>query len=255
MTGNDLKVNLSGKTAIVTGASRGIGKAISISLALAGANVVIAARTEKESPTLPGTIHKTAEEIKKLGGKVLPIRCDVTIPKEVQNTIERSLRTFGIIDILVNNAGVLQGAGFQDTKLEDFINIYQVNVMGPFLCTQAVLPHMISQKSGSIVNISSGLAESTNPSNNIYSASKAALNRMMLKLAAEVYEHNIAVNLLNPGLTLTEGLIARIPPEEMLESASPPSRVGKPTVWLAAQTATSFSGRIVEASTFGDKWP
>jgi len=255
MTDKDLNADLSGRTAIVTGASRGIGKAISLALAKAGANVVIAARTEKESPTLPGTIHKTAKEINKLGYNAIAIRCDVTIHEEVQNMIERALSTYGIIDILVNNAGVLQGARFQETKLEDFINIYQVNVLGPFLCTKAILPHMVSHKSGSIVNISSGLAESTNPSNNIYSASKAALNRMMLKLAAEVQEHNIAVNLLNPGLTLTEGLIARTPPEEMLASASPPSRVEQPTVWLAAQTAMSFSGRIVEASTFGDKWP
>lgn len=254
MTGKGLNVNLSGKTAIVTGASRGIGKAISLALAQAGANVVIAARTENESPTLPGTIYKTAEEIKRLGGNALPIRCDVTILGEVQNMVEKALSTYGTIDILVNNAGVLQGAGFLETKIEDFNNIWRVNVMGPFLCTRAVLPHMLSRKSGSIVNISSGLAESINPNNNIYSASKAALNRMMLKLATEVAEHNIAVNMLNPGLTRSEGLMV-FNPTERLESAAPPSRAGPPAVWLAAQKATSFTGRIVEASTFGSEWP
>lgn len=254
MVEKGLKVNLAGKTAIVTGASRGIGKAISLALAQAGANVVIAARTEKESPTLPGTIHKTAEEIKRLGGKALPVRCDVTIAEEVQNMVERALSTFGAIDILVNNAGILGGSKFLETKIEDFNNIWQVNVLGPFLCTGTVLPHMISRKSGSIISLSSSLAETTYADSNAYSASKAALNRMMLKLAAEVAEHNIAVNLLYPGLTRSEGLVARMP-SGRLANASPPSLVGPPAVWLAAQTATSFTGRIVEAREFGSKWP
>ncbi len=254
MTDKGLNVDLSDKTAIVTGASRGIGKAISLALARAGANVIVAARTENESPTLPGTIHQTVAEIKKLGGKALPIRCDVTILEEVQKMVERVISIYGTIDILVNNAGVLHGPTFLETKIADFNDIWRVNVLGPFLCTQVVLPHMISRKSGSIVNISSGLAVSTHPNNNIYSASKAALNRMMLKLATEVAECNIAVNLLNPGLTRSEGLMTRHPPISW-ENAAPPSRVGPPAVWLAAQTAASFTGRIIEASTFGTEWP
>ncbi len=249
-----LNVDLSGKTAIVTGGSRGIGKAISLALARAGANIVIAARSEEEPPSLPGTIYKTAEEIKALGGKALPVRCNVTTAGEVENMVEKAMSTYGAIDILVNNAGVLHGATFLETEINDFDNIWRVNVLGVFLCTRAVLPLMISRKSGSIINISSSLAESTHPKNSAYSASKAALNRMMLKLAVEVAEYNIAINLLYPGMIRSEGMIIRAP-ANILDRLPPPSIVGPPTVWLAAQDAASYTGKIVQVNTFGSEWP
>ncbi len=255
MTGEGLNVDLSGKTAIVTGASRGIGKAISLDLARAGANVVIAARTEEESPAVVGTIYKTTEEIKKLGGKALPVRCDVTIVDEVQNMVEKALSTYDAIDILVNNAGVLQMTNFLETEIETFNNILRVNILGTFLCTQAVLAHMVPRKSGNIVSISSGLAESTHSDRNAYAASKAALNRMMLKLAAEIAEYNIAVNILNPGLTRFERPTEGMPPEVLEHGGSPPSLAGPPAVWLTAQNATSFTGRIVNVKNFGSEWP
>lgn len=254
MSEERLEVDLSGKTAIVTGGSRGIGKAISLALSQAGASVVIAARTEEESASLPGTIHKTAEEIRELGGQVLPIRCDVTNADDIQRMVEKTIEIYGTIDILVNNAGVLHGASFLETEPSDFQNVLAVNVTGPFLCSRAVLPHMISQKSGSIVNISSGLAESTHPGNNVYSASKAALNHMMLKLAAEVTKHNIAVNLVYPGMIRSDGMTARVQ-GAMLDRIPPPSIVGPPVVWLAAQDAASFTGKIVQVNTFGSEWP
>jgi len=254
MSEESLSVDLSGKTAIVTGGSRGIGKAICLALARAGASVVIAARSEEESPSLPGTIHKTAEDIKELGGSALPVRCDVTVADEVQNMVEKAMGVYGAIDILVNNAGVLHGASFLQTEIGDFSNVWQVNILGPFLCSRAVLAVMIPRRSGSIVNISSGLAESTHPGNNAYSASKAALNRMMLKLAAEVAEHNIAVNLLYPGMIRSEGMIARAP-GAILDRIPLPSVVGPSAVWLAAQDAASYTGKIVQVNTFGSEWP
>ncbi|MFC1943003.1 SDR family NAD(P)-dependent oxidoreductase [Chloroflexota bacterium] len=255
MVEKHLNVDLSGKTALVTGASRGIGKAISLALARAGANVVIAARSEEDSSSLLGTIYKTTKEIEDFGGRALPVRCDVTATDEVQNMVEKSVSVYGNIDILVNNAGVLYGASFLETEISDFKNVWQVNVLGPFLCTRAVLSLMIPRKSGSIVNIASGLAESTNSRNNVYAGSKAALTRMMLKLAAEVAEHNIAVNVIYPGLTRSEGLIAARAPSDMLDGLPPPSAVGPPAVWLAAQDAASYTGKICRVNTFGTDWP
>lgn len=247
-----MKIDLSDKTAIVTGGSRGIGRAICLALAQAGANVVVAARTEKEDLRLPGTIHKTAEEIKRNGGKANAMVCDVTSEAQVKGLVEKTLSAYGNIDILVNNAGVLHGATFMETGVEDFENLWRVNVLGPFLCTQVVLPHMMQRKSGSIVNISSGLAESTHPRNNVYSATKAALNRMMVKLAGEIADYNIAVNELNPGMIASEGMALRVP-AEMLERLPKPAIVGPPVVWLAAQNG-SFTGKIVNASDFGAGW-
>jgi len=254
MTEEDPAVDLSGKTAIVTGASRGIGKAISLALAQAGATIVAAARSDKESPSLPGTIYKTAEEIEELGGHALPVRCDVTAVDDVENMVRLAISTYSTIDILVNNAGVLHGANFQQAETSDFRSIWEVNVLGPFLCTRAVLPIMIPRKSGSIINISSGRAESTDTRNSAYSASKAALNRMMIKLAGEIAEYNIAVNLLYPGMTRSEGIIIRVP-ADILDTLPPPSMVGPPAVWLAAQDAASYTGKICEVKKFGSEWP
>lgn len=244
---------LSGKTAIVTGGSRGIGKAIALALARAGANVVIAARTERENPSLPGTIQKTVDDIRTAGGHSIAVRCDVIDAAQVKSMAETALHTYGAIDVLVNNAGLLHGMDFLHTEPADFENVWRVNVLGPFLCTRAVLPHMMERKRGSIVNISSGLAESTSPHNNIYSASKAALDRMMIKLAGEIAEYNIAVNQVYPGMIRSEGMMARMPGNPMLENLPLPATVGPPVVWLAAQPA-SFTGQICRVAEFGKGW-
>jgi NAD(P)-dependent dehydrogenase (short-subunit alcohol dehydrogenase family) len=248
-----LKVDLTGKTAIVTGGSRGIGRAISEALAQAGANVVIAARTEDDSTSLPGTIHKTTEDIKALGGNALAVRCDVTSAEDVKRMVETSIESFGAVDILINNAGALHGTSFLETEQSDFETIWRVNVLGPFLCSRAVLDHMMPLKRGSIVSISSGLSQSTHPGNNAYSASKAGLNRMMLKLSQEVVENNIAVNLLNPGFLRSEGVIAMVG-SDVVDRIPPPSVAAPSAVWLAAQDA-GFTGKIVDASKFGTEWP
>jgi NAD(P)-dependent dehydrogenase (short-subunit alcohol dehydrogenase family) len=254
MAKDHLDIDLSGRTAIVTGGSRGIGRAISLALAQAGANVVVAARTVDDSQTLPGTIHKTVQEIINSGGSALPLPCDVTSSSDVAAMVKKAIETYGTIDILVNNAGVLHGARFMDTKLEDFENIWRVNVLGTFLCTQAVLPHMIERKKGSIISVSSGLADSTHPGNSTYAATKAALNRMMIKLAEEVAEHNIAVNLLYPGMVRSEGIVARVR-SDVVDRLPSPDITGPPTVWLAAQDASGSTGKINIVSTFGTEWP
>lgn len=247
-------VNLSGKTAIVTGASRGIGKAISLALARAGAKVAVVARTVDDANTLPGSIHKTVTEIKKIGGSALPVRCDVTSEGDVRAMVKTVVNSYGRIDILVNNAGIFKMAKFMDTSLADFVDTWLINVQAPFLCTRAVLPVMLAQKSGSIISISSGLAESEHPNYSAYAASKAALNRMMIKLASEVAEANIAVNVLKPGGIRSEGMIA-IATDEMLARMPAPEIMGPPTVWLAAQNAGSFTGKLVTPIAFGTEWP
>ncbi len=254
MADKRLEVDLSGKTAVVTGGSRGIGKAIALALAGAGANVVVAARTEDDAASLPGTIHRTVDQIQAAGGRALAVRCDVTDADEVETMVVTARDAFDDIDILVNNAGLLHGPTFGDTDPADAERILRVNVLGPFLCAQAVLPNMAGRKTGSVISISSGLAQSTHPGNNLYSASKAALDRMMLKLAGEVAGDNIAVNLVHPGMIRSEGIVSRVP-REMADRLPAPEVVGPPVVWLAGQDAASFTGRIVQVSTFGTEWP
>ena len=136
------------RVAIVTGASRGLGKAIALAFAKDGAHVVVAARTEAEGPRLPGTIQKTAEQISLLGRRAIAVRCDVTDEQSVINMVEQTLKEFKAIDILVNNAGVAVYKPVIELPVKHFDLVLAVNVRGTFLCSKYVLPAMIMVRRG-----------------------------------------------------------------------------------------------------------
>ena len=195
-------MKLKDKVAIVTGGSRGLGKAIAMSLSKEGARVVVAARTEAGSKALHGTIYQTVDEIKAMGSDALAVKCDVTDEGSVNDMVGRTLDHFGRIDVLVNNAGVAFYYPIIETPLKRWDLVLRVNLTGAFLCSKAVLPGMIGQKRGSIINISSLAAderdEGTVPTGVAYAASKAGLDRLTLGLATEVGKYNIAVNAVKP---------------------------------------------------------
>ncbi|MFC1862698.1 SDR family NAD(P)-dependent oxidoreductase [Thermodesulfobacteriota bacterium] len=195
-------MKLKNKVAIVTGGSRGLGKEIAMGLSKEGANVVIAARTEKGSKELPGTIYETAENIKDTGSDAMAVKCDVTDEESIDKMIHETLDHFGQIDVLINNAGIAFYYPIIETPLKRWELILRVNLTGAFLCSKAVLPRMIEQKSGSIVNISSLAVderdEGTVPTGVAYAASKAGLDRLTLGLATEMGKYNIAVNAVKP---------------------------------------------------------
>lgn len=148
-------MKLAGKVAIVTGSSRGIGKAIALELAREGADIVVAARTEVARGPLPGTIHQTAEEIRALGRHALAIKVDLTQEKDVETLINEALSQFGRIDCLVNNAGINVTGKLLDIPLRHYDLLWSINIRGIILCAKAVLPHMIARKEGNIINVSS----------------------------------------------------------------------------------------------------
>lgn len=204
-------MKLKGKVAVVTGASRGLGRAIAIGFSKEGANVAVAARTEVDKKELPGTIYQTAEEIKALGMEALAIRGDVTDEESVRAMVDAVFSRFGRIDILVNNAGVAFFYPIAETPLKRWETVLKVNLTGAFLCTKAVLPHMMKQKSGSIINISSLAADerdsNTIPTGVAYAVAKAGLDRFTWGLAVETGKYNIAVNCLKPKEPVnTEGM-------------------------------------------------
>ncbi len=140
---------MKGKVAIVTGASRGIGKAIALAYAKEGATVIVAARSETApSERLPGSIHETVEQIEALGGRALAVRCDVTDEAGVNAMVEQTLAEFGRVDVLVNNAAVDFPAKVVDMSAKRWEVVFRVGMTGPFLCSKAVLPAMIAQRSG-----------------------------------------------------------------------------------------------------------
>ena len=247
---------LNGKVAIVTGASRGIGKAIAIDFAKEGAIVVVAARTEKEQEKLPGTIYATAQEIQAEGGKALALKCNVGEEQSVQEMVNKTLKEFGTIDILVNNAALGYYVPFQEIPVRHFDLLFRINVKGPFLCTQAVLPKMIEQKRGNIVNITSSAAEDIfsrvvrkdeerRPVGLLYGATKAALNRLTRGLAVEVSQYNIAVNALAPsGPTYSEGLAMWNPDADLSLFRSAHQYMTKAVLFLAAQDSQGVTGGV-----------
>ena len=238
-------VKLSGKTAIVTGASRGLGKAMAMELARAGASVVAAARTVGPGQTtLPGTIFETVKKIEELGGKAIAVRCDISEEEDVANLVKEVNGRYGSIDILINNAGITTTESFLKMSTKKWDLVIAVNLRGTFLCTKAVLPQMVERRSGNIINLSSVLSKRIEYSI-AYGTTKAAIDRFTFGLAKEVKKQNIAVNALCPDFTVTEAVKAYLPGIDTTDWQSP-EMWGKYAVLVAAKTAEELTGRILD---------
>lgn len=250
--------SLEGKVAIVTGAGRGIGKGIALALAEAGADTVAVARTEHE-------INEVAKEIKQLGRRCLAVPTDITKEDQVQRMVERTISEFGKIDILVNNAGAITavkplvplphlGDRFPDVMAEEeWRGDFDVDLVGTFLCTRAVGPYLIQQKSGKVINITSSLVISGSDYNAPYCASKAAKAKFTQTLAKEWARYNINVNAIGPGLVHTpmtdeyifskekirERHLSHIP----LRRAGMPRDIGLLAVYLASDASNWMTGQ------------
>src|SRR4029079_11382034 len=189
---------LHGQAAIVTGASRGIGRAIALGLAKAGCRVVVAAKSTEPTEKLPGSIFTVAAEVEALGAAALPVRVDVRAAEQTEAMAARALDRFGRVDLLVNNAGALHWAGIADTPPKRFDLVMSVNARAAFLSCRAVLPAMIRQGGGHIVNMSPPLDLSILPGRVAYGVSKLGMTLLTVGLAEEVRRHNVAVNSLWP---------------------------------------------------------
>ena len=248
-------MQLKDKVAIVTGSSRGIGKGIAKAYGEEGAKVVVVARTDEDGGRLPGTIHQTVSEIEAAGGEALAVKCDVTEEEDVQALVKTVMDTYGRIDVLVNNAGITLRTTIKDSETRRFQLIQRVNLLAPFLLSKYVLPVMEQQKSGSIINISSGAAGSRNGrGGSPYAITKYGLEQMSIGLAEETREHNIAVNALDPGGILTEGVRATRPADFDFSGYTPPEAVGPAVVALALKTAETLTGQVVKRAEYGDTW-
>ncbi len=242
--------SLQGKCAVVTGANTGIGRAIAIALAREGAGVVIASRGKSRKIDVLFAVQK---EIQSSGGKATAVRADVSREKDVKNLMERAREEFGRLDVLVNNAAVFPHyhTSLVDFPVEMWDETMAVNLRGPFLCLKTALPGMIKQKSGSIINISSIAAVRSGKGRIAYGVSKAGLERLTFGLADEVKEYHIAVNALSPvGPTVTEGAKKTFPHED-IDRWVRPEDLAEAAVWLARQTASTFTGKAVMVPAYG----
>jgi citronellol/citronellal dehydrogenase len=188
------------KTIFITGASRGIGKAIALRAARDGARIVIAAKTDEPHPTLPGTIHTAAEEVAKAGGRPLACVVDVRSEDAIAAAVARAVSTFGGIDILVNNASAIRLTGTLDTPMNRYDLMQRVNARGTFACSQACLPHLLRAANPHILNISPPLdyAEKWFAPHVAYTMAKFGMSMCVLGMAGEFRQAGVAVNALWP---------------------------------------------------------
>lgn len=259
--------SVEGKVAIVTGSGRGIGKAIALVLAEAGADVTVAARTAEQ-------VEQTAAEIRRLGRKALVMPMDVTNEDQVNEVVARTVSELGRIDILINNAGMSGGmrpvvfvpgikfpgwevAGDEWDKpitLEWWHRVMDTNLTSAFLFAQAVGPHMLRQKKGKVINISSNSAELGTPYHSVYCVSKAALSAFTRCLASEWAPFNICVNAIGPGATKTEMMEVHLKDPvfaKLIVDAIPTGRLAESreiallALYLASEASNFISGETI----------
>ena len=191
---------LKGKTVFITGASRGIGKAIAIKAAQEGANIVIASKTSEPHPKLEGTIHETAAAVLAAGGQALPVVVDIRFEEQIQEAVKTAVDTFGGIDILVNNASAISLTDTPNTPIKRFDLMYQINTRGTFLCVQTCLPYLSKSSNPHILMLSPPL--NLNPlyfkDHSAYTLSKFGMSMCVLGMSAEFAPLGIAVNALWP---------------------------------------------------------
>jgi 3-oxoacyl-(acyl-carrier-protein) reductase len=197
---------LDNKTAIVTGAARGIGRAIALTLAREGADVAINYRSSEAEA------RAVAEEIEALGRKAMSVRADVSVPGEARNFVREVVDRWGRLDILVNNAGITRDRTLQKLNDEDWLAVINNNLNSVFYCTSAAVPTMVQQQYGRIVSIASVVGQAGNFGQANYSAAKAGIIALTKTAALELARFNITVNTVAPGFTATD-MVTKIPAE------------------------------------------
>lgn len=244
--------SLKGKVIFITGASRGIGKAIALRAAKDGASIAIASKTVKPHPKLPGTIHETAEEVTILGGNALPFSLDVRDEYEIAKAVEKTVETFGGIDILINNASAIFLQDTEHLTNKQYNLMHEINVRGTFLCSQACIPHLKKASNPHILNMSPPLNMKTAFLKNHlgYSLSKYGMSMCVLGMAAEFSRDGIAVNALWPKTVINTCALQAIfndpiKLKEIQNRCRQPSIVADAAHHILIQHSRQFSGRFL----------
>lgn len=237
---------LKGKIALITGAAKGIGRAIAEKFAMESASLVLNYRTYNDG------LKELEEKLKGFGVEVLLVQGDVKNYSDAENMVKAAIEKFGRIDILVNNAGITKDNLLMRMSLEDFDDVLEVNLKGAFNLIKAGVPHMIKQKSGRIINISSVIGLIGNAGQANYAASKAGLIGLTKSVAKEVASRNITVNAIAPGYIVTD-MTEKLPEkikEKMMELI-PLKRLGNPedvanlAAFLASDMASYITGQVI----------
>jgi citronellol/citronellal dehydrogenase len=210
------------KTVLITGASRGIGKAIGLRLAKEGANIVIASKSVEENPKLGGTIFSAAAEMEAAGGKALAVQCDIRFEDQIDTVVAKAAETFGGIDILINNASAINLTPTEKTEPKRFDLMYDINVRGTFMVSRACIPYLKKGTNAHILNLSPPVNMDMKWFENhlAYTISKYDMSMIALGLAAELKKYNIAANTLWPRTTIATAAVQNLLGGDMLMKMS-----------------------------------
>ncbi|HDM78533.1 MAG TPA: SDR family oxidoreductase [Deltaproteobacteria bacterium] len=242
-------MELDGKVAIVTGAGLGIGRATALKLASDGAKVVV-------NDVVAESGSKTVEQIRSTGGEAIFVQADVSKWGEAKKLVDEAVRAFGTVHILVNNAGITRDKLLRDMEEEDWDKVLNINLKGAFNCCKFAVPHMVENKYGKIVNLSSR-AHLGNPGQANYSSSKAGIIGLTKSLALELGRFNINVNAVAPGMVDTEGVRNHPKYEMIIERAlkiTPLRRIGKPEDianvihFLVTDASSYITGEVIHVT-------
>lgn len=242
--------SLKGKTLFITGASRGIGRAIALRAAADGANVAIAAKTAEPHPKLPGTVFTVAEEVEEAGGKALALALDIRDEEAVRSAVDRTVEVFGGLDVLVNNASAIQLSGTLETTMKRFDLMWSVNARGTFVCSQACLPHLMKAENPHILTLSPPpvLDPDWFAQHCAYTISKYGMSLCVLGMAAEFREAGVAVNALWPRTVIATAAL------RMLGGMVTPERCRKPEIVAdAAHSVLVSDSRTTTGNFFLDE--
>lgn len=236
-------MKLQNKTAIITGGSKGLGKALALRFAMEGANVAICSRSEEH-------LTKARTELHTKGAKVLALQCDIADAEHVRQFVQKVIEEYGAIDILINNAAVLgHRIPLIDVTLPTWHRIIETNVHGLFYMTKAVLPFLLKQRWGSIINVSSSVGKIGRATWGAYAVSKFALEGFTQVLADEVRKERIRVNSVNPGAMATDMRHLAYPDEDQ-SKLPPPDAITDVFVYLASDASVNITGQYFEAEQF-----
>ncbi len=233
------------KTVIITGASRGIGKAIGLRLAKEGANIVIASKSVEENPKLGGTIFSAAEEMEAAGGKALAVQCDIRFEDQVQNVVDKTVEKFGGIDILINNASAINLTPTEQTEPKRFDLMYDINVRGTFMMSKACIPFLKKGTNAHILNLSPPINMDMKWFENhlAYTISKYDMSMIALGLSAELKKYNVAANALWPRTTIATAAVNNLLGGEMLMKMSRTvDIIADAAYYILSKSSTSCTG-------------
>jgi citronellol/citronellal dehydrogenase len=235
------------KTVLITGASRGIGKAIALRLATARTNIIIAAKSVEENPKLGGTIFSAAKEIEEAGGKALPLQCDIRFEDQIQSVIQKAVEKFGGIDIIINNASAISLTPTEQTEAKRFDLMHGINVRGTFLVTKACIPYLKKSSNAHILTLSPPL--NLHPkwfANHVaYTISKYSMSMMTIGWAAEFKKDKIAANALWPRTTIATAAVRNLlGGEALVKMSRTPEILADAAYYILKQPSTECTGNL-----------